>query len=165
MRPGKVAWDWWNCFDNQGNDGCNTKTYERFIDFAARTGVDYVIFDEGWSETLNIWKFHKNVDVPHLIDYANRKGVGIILWMAWAQVYGDEEKVASHFAKLGAKGFKVDFMDRGDADVERFLWTFADEAAPLPAYPRAGRLSLRDGGDADVPVARLPAGGESGEAA
>ena len=129
VKPGKVAWDWWNCFDNQGDDGCNTKTYERFIDFAAKTGVEYVIFDEGWSETLNIWKFHRNVDVPHLIDYANKKGVGIILWMAWAQVVGDEERVASHFAKLGAKGFKVDFMDRGDAEVERFLWTFADACA------------------------------------
>ena len=129
VKPGKVAWDWWNCFDNQGDDGCNTKTYERFIDFAAKTGVEYVIFDEGWSETLNIWKFHRNVDVPHLIDYANRKGVGIILWMAWAQVVGEEEKVASHFAKLGAKGFKVDFMDRGDAEVERFLWKFADACA------------------------------------
>ena len=129
VKPGKVAWDWWNCFDNQGEDGCNTKTYERFIDFAAKTGVEYVIFDEGWSETLNIWKFHKNVDVPHLIDYANKKGVGIILWMAWAQIVGDEEKVASHFAKLGAKGFKVDFMDRGDAEVERFLWKFADACA------------------------------------
>ena len=129
VKPGKVAWDWWNCFDNQGNEGCNTKTYERFIDFAAKTGVEYVIFDEGWSETLNIWKFHKDVDVPHLIDYANRKGVGIILWMAWAQVYGDEEKVASHFAKLGAKGFKVDFMDRADAEDYRFLEKFADACA------------------------------------
>ena len=129
VKPGKVAWDWWNCFDNQGKAGCNTKTYERFIDFAAKTGVEYVIFDEGWSETLNIWKFHKDVDVPHLIDYANKKGVGIILWMAWAQVAGDEEKVAAHFAKLGAKGFKVDFMDRGDAACERFLWKFADACA------------------------------------
>ena len=129
VKPGKVAWDWWNCFDNKGNEGCNTKTYERFIDFAAKTGVEYVIFDEGWSETLNIWKFHKDVDVPHLVDYANRKGVGIILWMAWAQVYGEEEKVAAHFAKLGAKGFKVDFMDRGDAEAERFLWKFADACA------------------------------------
>ena len=133
VRPGKVAWDWWNNFDNQPptapNGGCNTKTYERFIDFAAKAGVEYVIFDEGWSETLNIWKFHKDVDVPHLIDYAGKKGVGIILWMAWAQVVGDEERVASHFAKLGAKGFKVDFMDRGDAEVERFLWKFADACA------------------------------------
>ena len=129
VKPGKVAWDWWNCFDNQGNAGCNTKTYERFIDFAAKNGVEYVIFDEGWSEKLNIWKFHPNVDVPHLIDYANKKGVGIILWMAWAQVYGEEEKVASHFAKLGAKGFKVDFMDRGDAECANFLEKFAAACA------------------------------------
>ena len=129
VKPGKVAWDWWNCFDNQGDTGCNTKTYERFIDFAAKTGVEYVIFDEGWSESLNIWKYHPNVDVPHLIDYANKKGVGIILWMAWAQVYGEEEKVAAHFAKLGAKGFKVDFMDRGDAEVGNFLAKFAAACA------------------------------------
>ena len=129
VRPGKVAWDWWNCFDNQGEAGCNTKTYERFIDFAAKSGVEYVILDEGWSKALDIWNFHPNVDVPHLIRYADAKGVGIILWMAWAQAVGDEERVAEHFAKLGAKGFKVDFMDRGDAACERFLWTFADACA------------------------------------
>ena len=46
--------------------------------------------------------------------------------MAWAQVYDDEDRVAEHFGKLGAKGFKVDFMDRCDAEVERFLWKFAE---------------------------------------
>ena len=132
VKPGKVAWDWWNCFDNKKipqNGGCNTKTYERFIDFASQNKIEYVIFDEGWSEKLNIWKFHPDVDVPHLISYADKKGVGIILWMAWAQVYGREDEVASHFAKLGVKGFKVDFMDRADADAERFLWKFAKSCA------------------------------------
>lgn len=130
VRPGKVAWDWWNAWDNKGEKaGCTTAGYKRFIDFAAQAGVEYVILDEGWSETLNIWKFHPNVDVPEIIRYGNQKGVGIILWMAWAQVFRDEARVASHFAKLGAKGFKVDFMDRGDADCERFLWKFADECA------------------------------------
>ena len=130
VKPGKVAWDWWNAFDNLGDpEGCTTKTYERFIDFASVNGVEYVIFDEGWSEKLDIWSFHPNVDVPHLVDYAAKRNVGIILWMAWAQVVGDEVRVAESFAKLGVKGFKVDFMDRADADVERFLWTFAEECA------------------------------------
>ncbi len=130
VKPGKVAWDWWNCFDNIGDpQGCTTKTYERFIDFAAATGVEYVIFDEGWSAKLDIWKYSPVVDVPHLIKYAEKKGVGIILWMAWAQVYGDEEHVAEHFAKLGAKGFKVDFMDRGDAEIANFLEKFAAACA------------------------------------
>ena len=126
VKPGKVAWDWWNAFDNKGDpQGCTTETYVRFIDFAAKTGVEYVIFDEGWSAKLNIWEYSPKVDVPYLIDYANKKGVGIILWMAWAQVYGEEEKVAEHFSKLGAKGFKVDFMDRADAEVSVFLEKFA----------------------------------------
>ena len=130
VKPGKVAWEWWNAMDNQGERaGCNTATYKRFIDFAAKTGVEYVIMDEGWSEALNIWKFNPNVDVPEIIRYGNGKGVGIILWMAWAQICGDEAKVAEHFSRLGAKGFKVDFMDRGDAECERFLWKFADECA------------------------------------
>jgi len=130
VKPGKVAWDWWNAFDNKGDpQGCTTETYVRFIDFAAKTGVEYVIFDEGWSAKLNIWEYSPKVDVPYLIDYANKKGVGIILWMAWAQVYGEEEKVAEHFSKLGAKGFKVDFMDRGDAEVASFLEKFAAACA------------------------------------
>lgn len=133
VKPGKVAWDWWNHFDNAPKDaengGCTTKTYERFIDFAAKTGVEYVIFDEGWSETLDIWKYHPEVNVPYLIDYANKKGVGIILWMAWAQVYGEEEKVAAYFSKIGAKGFKVDFMDRADARCAQFLEDFAKACA------------------------------------
>ena len=130
VKPGMVAWDWWNAWENKGEkDGCNTKTYERFIDFAAKTGVAYVILDEGWSENLDIWKFRRNVDVPHLIDYANGKNVGIILWMTCAQVYGAEEKIAAHFAKLGAKGFKVDFMERADAEVNGFLEKFAAACA------------------------------------
>ena len=127
VKPGKVAWDWWNAFDNKGTEkGCTTETYLRFVDFAADNGVEYVIMDEGWSEKLDIWKFSPRVDVPKVIEHANKRGVGIILWMSSAQVIGDEDHVAEHFAKLGAKGFKVDFMDRSDAKIERFLWKFAE---------------------------------------
>ena len=130
VKPGKVAWEWWNAWDNKGKAaGCNTATYRRFIDFAAKAGVEYVILDGGWSVKLDIWKVNPNVDVPEIIRYGNEKGVGIILWMAWAQVVGDEARVASHFAKLGAKGFKVDFMDRADAEIFNFLDKFAAACA------------------------------------
>ena len=130
VKPGKVAWDWWNAFDNKGDpQGCTTETYERFIDFAAKAGLEYVVFDEGWSANLDIWKNSPAVDVPHLIAYGAKKGVDIILWMSWAQVYGEEEKVASHFAKLGAKGFKIDFLERGDAEVANFIEKFAAACA------------------------------------
>ena len=129
VRPGKVAWEWWNAWEGKGTNNCTTATYLRYIDFAAANGIEYVILDEGWSERLDIWKFNPAVDVPEVIRYGREKGVGIILWMAWAQVVGEEEKVASHFAKLGAVGFKVDFMDRGDAAVAQFLERFAAACA------------------------------------
>ncbi|MBQ3290002.1 MAG: glycoside hydrolase family 97 catalytic domain-containing protein [Kiritimatiellae bacterium] len=125
VKPGKVAWDWWNDWEGKGVANCTTATYKRYIDFAAANGIEYVILDEGWSEKLDIWRFNPAVDVPEIIRHGREKGVGIILWMAWAQVVGEEEKVASHFAKLGAAGFKVDFMDRGDASLVRFLEKFA----------------------------------------
>ena len=135
VMPGKVTWEWWNAWDNIGDplkggaDGCTTETYRRFFDLAAEYGVEYVIFDEGWSKKLDIWHLNENVDLKALIDYGNKKGVGTILWMAWGQIVGDEERVACEFAKMGVKGFKVDFMDRGDAACERFYWDFAKACA------------------------------------
>ena len=117
VKPGKVAWDWWNNWNVTGVDfraGVNTRTYEYYIDFAAKTGVEYVIFDEGWSQQLRILDVNPEVDVPHLIQYGAKKGVGIILWAAWAQFVGREELVVERYAKMGAKGFKIDFMDRDD---------------------------------------------------
>ena len=130
VKPGKVAWEWWNHWnvgDVPFKAGCNTATYEKYIDFAAANGIEYVILDEGWSERLDIWRFRECVDVPHLIGYARERGVGIILWMAWAQAFGEEARVASRFSELGAAGFKVDFIDRADAAATRFMWKFAEE--------------------------------------
>lgn len=39
IKPGKVAWDWWNCWNITGVDfeaGINTPTYKHYIDFAAQ---------------------------------------------------------------------------------------------------------------------------------
>ena len=139
VRPGKTAWEWWNDWDNRGKAaGCNTATYERFIDFAATNALEYVILDGGWSDGLDVfdwsdaslpWKFSPKVDVPHLVAYAAKRNVGLILWLSWAQACGDEAMVARRFARLGAKGLKVDFIDRGDAGAARFMERFAAACA------------------------------------
>jgi len=132
IKPGKVAWDWWNDWNVSGvpfRAGCNTKTYEYYIDFAAKTGVEYVIFDEGWSEKLDIRTYHPDVDVPHLVKYAEKRGVGIILWCAWAQLVGCQEEMFAKFAKMGVKGFKIDFMDRDDQELVNFIEDTARIAA------------------------------------
>ncbi|MBQ0032088.1 MAG: glycoside hydrolase family 97 catalytic domain-containing protein [bacterium] len=128
VKPGKVAWDWWNNWNLTGVNfraGINTRTYEYYIDFAAKNGIEYVIFDEGWSQHLDVERYNPDMDVPHLVRYANERGVGIILWAAWAQFHGRAERVVSKYAQMGVKGFKVDFMDRDDQLCYEFLRDFA----------------------------------------
>ncbi len=130
VRPGKVAWDWWNGFDNGMK--CDTRGYERFIDFAAKNGLEYVVLDWYGYEVrfgFDIWKPCPAIDVDHLVRYAKERGVDLWHWVAFHQVYGQEERVAAHFARQGVKGFKVDFLDRGDADVARFMEKFAAACA------------------------------------
>ena len=60
VKPGQVAWDWWNgrrITDVPGlKSGCNYETYKAYIDFAAANNIAYVILDEGWAEKLNLDK-------------------------------------------------------------------------------------------------------------
>ena len=132
IKPGKVAWDWWNCWNVSGvkfRAGCNTATYEYYIDFASEFGVEYVIMDEGWSKHLNVMELNPETDVPHLVKYANARGVGIILWCAWPQLVGRQNEIFGKYAKMGVKGFKIDFMDRDDQEMERYLEETAKIAA------------------------------------
>ncbi len=132
IKPGKVAWDWWNNWNVTGvpfESGCNTKTYEYYIDFAKENNVEYVIFDEGWSESLQVMKIHPNVNVPSLVKYANARGVGIILWCSWPQLVSNPDEVFQRYAQMGVKGFKIDFMDRDDQFVVSYLERTAAIAA------------------------------------
>ena len=57
IKPGKVAWDWWNANNVYGVDfksGVNTATYKYYIDFAADNGLDYIMLDEGWYKLGNV---------------------------------------------------------------------------------------------------------------
>ena len=119
VKPGKVAWEWWNNWNVQGVDfkaGINNDTYKFYIDFAAEYGVEYVILDEGWTEVgkADLFKVVPEIDVKELVDYAGERGVGIILWAGYNAFAEDMEKVCSHYSALGVRGFKIDFTDRDD---------------------------------------------------
>ncbi len=54
IKPGQVAWDWWNANNIYGVDfraGINNDTYKYYIDFASKNGIEYIILDEGWYKT------------------------------------------------------------------------------------------------------------------
>ena len=146
IKPGKVAWDWWNNCNVTGVDfasGMNTDTYLYYIDFAAKNNIEYIIIDEGWSgkESL-LEELNPQIDLPRLIAHGKEKGVGIILWSSWRNLIGNDplgdisatEKVMKHYADMGIKGFKVDFFDRDDQQVIASAYKMAECAAKHHLY-------------------------------
>jgi len=132
IRPGKVAWDWWNALNLFGVDfaaGINTATYKYYIDFAARFGIEYIILDEGWSETTDLFKIHPDLDMEALLRHGREKNVGLILWVVWKTLDDQLEAALDRFAEWGVKGIKVDFMQRDDQDMVKYYWRVAREAA------------------------------------
>ena len=118
IKPGKVAWDWYNDNNIYGVDfqsGLNTETYKYYIDFASKNNIEYIIIDEGWSGRESMTKdLNKNIDVPELVRYGRERGVGIILWALWRNIIQDMDGNMAYYEQMGVKGFKVDFFDRGD---------------------------------------------------
>jgi len=126
VKPGKVAWDWWNDWNLYGVDfvsGVNTETYKYYVDFASEHGIEYVILDEGWSPTekADLLQVIPEVDLDEIIRHGKEKGVGIILWAGFYPFQKDIEGVCKYYSEKGVKGFKVDFMDSDDQCIPEFL--------------------------------------------
>ena len=130
IKPGKVAWDWWNDWNITHVDfkaGINVPTYKYYTDFAAANKLEYIIIDEGWSDDYDLNK--TKLDVQAVVDYAKQKNVGVILWSTWYAITRDTEGLLAKFEKMGVKGFKVDFIDRDDQKVVSSLFDIAKRAA------------------------------------
>ena len=110
--------------------GMNTDTYRYYIDFAAKNHLEYIIIDEGWSTDESLRSdLNPDIDLLSLLPYAQKKGVGIILWSSWRNCINNTEEDFKYYASLGVKGFKVDFFDRDDQAVMRSAWQIAQCAA------------------------------------
>lgn len=132
IKPGKVAWEWWNDWNITGVDfvaGVNTDTYKHYIDFASRNGIEYVILDEGWSVGLDLTKVNPAVNLDEILSYAKQKNVGIILWAGFCAIAPDFENLCRLYASKGVKGFKIDFEDRDDQLMTAFNHRAAEIAA------------------------------------
>lgn len=134
VKPGKVAWDWWNDWNIKGVDfksGINNDTYKYYIDFASENGIEYVILDEGWSVNgeADLFQVVPEINLTELVRYAANRNVGLILWAGYWAFDRDMEKVCKHYSSMGIKGFKVDFMDRDDQHMVQFHQRAAMTAA------------------------------------
>ena len=129
IKPGLVAWDWWNENNIYGVDfkaGLDTKTYKYYIDFASKNNIPYIILDEGWTKsTTNIKEANPDLNIQELIAYGKSKNVGVILWCLWNVLDTDMNAILDLYEKWGAKGIKVDFMARS----EQFMVNFYERTA------------------------------------
>lgn len=134
VKPGKVAWEWWNNWHVTGVDfkaGVNNDTYKYYIDFASKYGIEYVILDEGWAVNgkADLFEVVPEIDIRYLCDYAASKNVGIVLWAGYWAFNRDMEKICAYYSQLGVKGWKIDFMDRDDQQMVDFYRRSAATAA------------------------------------
>jgi alpha-glucosidase len=132
IKPGKVAWDWWNDWNVYGVDfkaGVNTQTYKYYIDFAAKYGIPYIILDEGWYKLGNVLEVVPEVNMEELSAYAKEKNVRIILWVIWNSLDDQLEKALDQYAKWGVAGIKVDFMQRSDQKLIEYFHRVSRETA------------------------------------
>ena len=134
IKPGKVAWEWWSDWNLDRVDfqtGVNNDTYKAYIDFAAEQGLEYVLLDEGWAVNLkaDLMQVVDSLDLKELVDYAAKKNVGVILWAGYYAFERDMENICRHYAEMGVKGFKVDFMDRDDQEMVDFNYRAAEMCA------------------------------------
>jgi alpha-glucosidase len=132
IKPGKVAWDWWNDNNVYGVDfkaGVNTETYKYYIDFAAKYGIPYIILDEGWYKLGNVLDIVPEINMEELTAYAKQKNVGIILWVVWKTLDDQLIPALDQFQKWGVKGIKVDFMQRSDQILIDYYYKVSRECA------------------------------------
>jgi len=132
IKPGKVAWDWWNDWNIRGVDfraGINTETYKYYIDFASKYGIPYIILDDGWYKLGNLLEVVPEINMDELTAYARQKGVGVILWASWKTLDDQLIPALDEFQRWGIKGIKVDFMQRSDQLMINYFHRVCREAA------------------------------------
>ncbi|WP_123535649.1 glycoside hydrolase family 97 protein [Halosimplex salinum] len=119
VEPGRVAWSWWS--ESESPDDFDRQ--REYVDYAAERGWEYVLVDAGWPRRRD--------EVPDLIEYANERGVDIVLWSHWTDLNTEtkRDERLSTWADWGAAGIKVDFMDNDDQGRMQFYDRLAKAAA------------------------------------
>lgn len=131
IKPGKSAWEWWNDWGLSGVDfeaGINTETYKKYIDFAAKSGLQYMILDEGWYDPKSgdMLTVVPEIDLSELIRYADSKGIKLVLWTVFNVLDKQLEEACKKYKDMGIAGFKVDFLDRQDQTAVEMTYRIAD---------------------------------------
>lgn len=134
IKPGKVAWEWWNDWNLKGVpflSGINMETYKYYIDFASKQGLEYVVLDEGWYDPKSgdMLTVIPELNLEELVAYGKSKGVELVLWTVFNVLDDQLEEACKKYSAMGIKGFKVDFLDRDDQTAVEMAYRIAEKAA------------------------------------
>lgn len=140
IKPGKASWDWWSGPAADGvnfKTGSNTETANYYIDFSAKAGFEYFMFDAGWAahgtgpndSGADITQPGPGVDLPAILAHAKSKNVRVWLWAHWTDVERQMDEAFPLFEKWGIAGVKIDFMDRDDQWMVNYYRRVAKKAA------------------------------------
>ncbi len=131
IKPGKVIRE--VTLTTQGGLAC--------VDFATKHNLQYVEFDAGWygneyedaSDASTITVDPKRspgpLDLHHIIDYANKKGIGIILYVNRRALEKQIDELLPLYQSWGIKGLKYGFVNVGPQEWTSWLHDAIRKAA------------------------------------
>lgn len=129
IKPGKASWDWWSgSIDKNGKSAYTTENMKYYVDFAAKSGFEYMLLDAGWSGN-DITKMNGKVDIPELVKYAGSKHVKVWIWLYAPFVMKQMEEAFPLYEKWGVAGVKIDFVERDDQQGIEFYYKVSEQAA------------------------------------
>jgi alpha-glucosidase len=135
IRSGKTTFPWWNGFYEENvpfKPDLNTATAKHYIDFCAANGIPCHSLDgvrnEAWyGGPITPYRGAAplqgvdGLDLPEVLRYAREKGVRIRLWMNWRAAEAHMERAFPLYREWGVEGVMLDFMDRDDQEMNRFV--------------------------------------------
>jgi alpha-glucosidase len=142
IKPGKVAFLWWNGYlvGHNGRRGAvDTETFKHYVDGAAELGFAYSSIDgldiawyggkiPGYGEH-DITVPVEGLDMPDVLAHAKRKGVRIRLWVASQGLRKYLDKALETYARWGVEGIMVDFIERDDQEGVNWIREVVEKAA------------------------------------
>ena len=125
IHAGRVAWPMWADIRTMPT----TENLKYSVDFAARSGLEYMLVDYGWMAGNDITKTTPECDIPEVVRYAAAKNVKVWIWMHWTSLDRQMEQALPLYEKWGIAGIKTDFLMRDDQAMIGFYYRVAENAA------------------------------------
>lgn len=134
IKPGLAVWDYWSNWNGKGGSGTTMTMddYKTFIDLASSYGIEYYVIDGGWTDGVNTKiRPRSDIDLKSLAEYAEGKGVGLLLWCGATHFNYFPEDACQKYSEMGIKGFKIDYWEHDNQD---FMNMMEDAAAIAARY-------------------------------